>query len=612
MKMLNAKKITAILTGSSQFLPFMFLLPLLFNGAFLTTPEPPIRQSEPPAQDWSDSENNSFLPVIAHFTTIDLTIGALEITQGIQDTANSVPLIAGKPAVIRIFAETNTVTPFGPVSLSVSASRGGQALPNSPVVTGPFVIPLTWSRGEINSSANVRVPAEWLSGSVEMQVQVDPGDSVWEIDESNNTQNFSASFTQVPALDVRVVPINYIGINGTYPAPTSWPYIESWLRKIYPTGEVLMSRRANFEYDGPLETIYGWNELLDNIWLLRQSDHAPAARIYYGLIPVESGGRSWLIYGEGILGNGFVGARAAIGVVSSSNYGTNGGTIAGHEIGHTLGRWHSPCGAPPGTMDNYPYPEAAIANYGLDVTDLSQFTLIPPTHKDIMSYCSPVWVSDFSFETWLDSQLGLAAVAAELPERESLLVRARLSIDGSVNLLPSYVFKTTPEKPLPQGEYTVELVSAGGEVIASQHASLLSYADTNGEQSIAAQLPLPDQPFEQIRIRRSPDQRLYPGEQSEIIVVSDINTGGLTRQTTVELISTSADITLRWGSPRDPAIIRYTVGEDPEITTIVLDWRGGELTMARNSLPQGTIHFEILLADQVRSILTTTWENTRH
>ena len=35
-----------------------------------------------------------------------------------------------------------------------------------------------------------------------------------------------------------------------------------------------------------------------------------------------------------------------------------------HEIGHTQGRRHSPCGDAGGTDGNYPYPEADIGSYG--------------------------------------------------------------------------------------------------------------------------------------------------------------------------------------------------------------------------------------------------------
>lgn len=65
-----------------------------------------------------------------------------------------------------------------------------------------------------------------------------------------------------------------------------------------------------------------------------------------------------------------------------------------HEIGHTQGRAHSPCDAP-GADNNYPYPDADIGVWAFDT--LNNLYYSPSGRKDYMSYCNPVWVSDYVY-----------------------------------------------------------------------------------------------------------------------------------------------------------------------------------------------------------------------
>jgi hypothetical protein len=66
-----------------------------------------------------------------------------------------------------------------------------------------------------------------------------------------------------------------------------------------------------------------------------------------------------------------------------------------HEVGHTQGRPHSPCGDPDGADDNYPHDGARIGVWGFNI--LSGQWYDPGNRRDYMSYCTPTWVSDW---TW--------------------------------------------------------------------------------------------------------------------------------------------------------------------------------------------------------------------
>jgi hypothetical protein len=65
-----------------------------------------------------------------------------------------------------------------------------------------------------------------------------------------------------------------------------------------------------------------------------------------------------------------------------------------HELGHLHMLKHAPCGDPENVDPLFPYPDAAITVEGYDVRTGE---LVPPTHKDMMAYCYPRWVSDYNF-----------------------------------------------------------------------------------------------------------------------------------------------------------------------------------------------------------------------
>ena len=70
-----------------------------------------------------------------------------------------------------------------------------------------------------------------------------------------------------------------------------------------------------------------------------------------------------------------------------------------HELGHNFGRLHAPCGNPSGLDGQYPYSGASIGVYGYDILSgvAKQSSL-----RDLMSYCDPSWISDYTYRNLLN------------------------------------------------------------------------------------------------------------------------------------------------------------------------------------------------------------------
>ncbi|MEM6993794.1 MAG: M66 family metalloprotease [Myxococcota bacterium] len=70
-----------------------------------------------------------------------------------------------------------------------------------------------------------------------------------------------------------------------------------------------------------------------------------------------------------------------------------------HELGHMHGLLHAPCGDPDDPDPRFPHPGAQITTEGYDFRT-GQF--VPADHIDMMAYCYPRWVSDYSYRKLVD------------------------------------------------------------------------------------------------------------------------------------------------------------------------------------------------------------------
>lgn len=136
-------------------------------------------------------------------------------------------------------------------------------------------------------------------------------------------------------------------------------------------------------------------QINNSLVALRFNDFAEPNEYYFALLDACAGG----IDGAGGMAPGIPGPlkglgdlRVSTGLWTSLNWSKD--TFV-HEVGHTQGRPHSPCGGPDGADNNYPHEGARIGVWGFNI--LSGEWYDPGNRRDYMSYCNPAWVSDW---TW--------------------------------------------------------------------------------------------------------------------------------------------------------------------------------------------------------------------
>ena len=209
-------------------------------------------------------------------------------------------------------------------------------------------------------------------------------------------------------------------------------YYRDLFGSMYPTGQVNLTVRAAVPYSSSIGSGSGWNGWLDTLTSIRDNDNPVPNTYYYGVAAPRSSFNSFC-NGGCIIGLGWVPGqndeygRAAVGVSFPDRVGSY---TAAHEVGHTMGRNHAPCGGPSGVDGNFPYSGAHIGVWGFDA---SKDTLKDPDDfTDVMGYCDDQWISDYTH----DGIFHRLSYVNQLTAASATPVRYRVGIvdaDGAVD-----------------------------------------------------------------------------------------------------------------------------------------------------------------------------------
>ncbi len=389
---------------------------------------------------------------VATGQSVNLRIQRVWLTQSTQTAEGSVPLVESRDGFLRVFVTANPGSPVAP-AVRVRFYQRGALLQTLTIPAPGSSTPSTVLEGTLNSSWNVQVPGSLIQPNTSMLVDVDPDNSIAESNEGDNS--FPASgiaqavnVQAVPPAVVRLVPIRQ-DATGQVGSVGSADQALDLTRRMYPLGNVSTEVRQVFTVEGPLQPSNDngeWNQVLSDLEALRIADDA-TDRTYYGVVHLD--------YTSGIVGNGFVGAPSALGWDNPSDM----RRVIAHELGHTWGQLHTPCGTPPGVDPAYPYHSGNIGVYGYD---LGNGTLKTPGQPDIMGYCDNPWVSDYTYKGIMSYRrshpLSVEAAAGAQP---CILVWGRI-VNGQPVLEPTFQIVTRPRMPQSRGPYAIQAQAADG------------------------------------------------------------------------------------------------------------------------------------------------------
>lgn len=342
----------------------------------------------------------------------------VETVQSIQDIANSVPLVKGKPTVIRIYLK-----PDAP--LAGLSGRLQLTTPNSAVPLDASVASLdpTWTlsdvRNDLRKSLNFPVPqalttADFTISSLTLST------SSGQVNCAGCNINKQVHFVDAPPLRVKVVGFSYNvpgGNSVAAPLSADFSSIQSWLTRAYPIANLILTQitldiadQGMSVDDLDCNTV---NTVLTKIRKNEVQSGVDKHTHYYAIVPDDGGFMRGCSSGipqspdSSTVASGPSGkpTPTLFGWDSSPSY---AGWYAGHELAHTFGRYH-PGFCLDNSHDDHNLPSdlagamghlaGADDRYvGYDSGFNGQPATLPGTQwTDIMTYCDYEWPSWYTY-----------------------------------------------------------------------------------------------------------------------------------------------------------------------------------------------------------------------
>jgi hypothetical protein len=396
-------------------------------GMFAEDPRDPNRTPTNGKQFWaSNSGDNDLIPT------------ALEVTQGIQNWANEMPLVERRRTAVRAYLKSTKLN-VGGVQAQLRGFRDGAELPDSPLT------PETIVQGSVKGGLRIAtedsflfwLPGDWRQGNLTLRLEVDPNLIVPETNEGNNTLERKVVFAPPSRMEVTSVPL-HLHIGGTAQGflrefrdsdPQFWPILKN-LYRYHPVSEVLYRDcgldpikplgHDLFRREWDLKTGLDQALMLARVmWKRAFTDCGPPNQFWVGLVDPDV---STATSSGSTLGIAIPFGRSSWVKMSPftwPSWSVQGGATMAHELAHNRGLFHVNCAGterfPLWPLYPYPAPNCRLAGpfedgyFGFDVysnlwspfppTAISNdpLTLWPHRAFPLMGYKNPVWVNPTAY-----------------------------------------------------------------------------------------------------------------------------------------------------------------------------------------------------------------------
>lgn len=332
---------------------------------------------------------------------------SLEVS-GAKNATRRAPVVVGREGMLRVYVTPATDWVARDVVATLALTSGGA----KKTLTAKMNVAKPSSDAALDSTFNFDLAADAIAADTTYSVSLktDPGqtsgggseDAQYPKDGSSESMD---AYDTGSVLRVKIVPIRYDADGSGRLPDTSAAQLEVYrasFQKLYPARKVEISVRDPYPWSEVISRNgTGFDTVLNAIINLRVKDGATKGIYYFGAFePASSFGAycsSGCVAGLSPLANNasdtWTAASVGIGYPGDMSAGT-----AVHEVGHGHGRQHAPCSVPD-PDPKYPtgagYTNAALGPWAWDVE--GKKLVAPTSAHDMMSYCQPTWISDYSF-----------------------------------------------------------------------------------------------------------------------------------------------------------------------------------------------------------------------
>ncbi len=375
---------------------------------------------------------------------------AVYLTQAVQSRKFPVPLVAGRPALLRVFVASPQASGEKIPPVRATFYHRGSGVYTAEIAAGAMPIPSEIDESALELSANSEIPGDVIRDGLEVVIEVDPDGTlssgvgiVRRIPESGR---MAVDVRDMPDFRLTVIPFLYeldpdsaiLEITADMANDPEGSEMLSVTRGLLPVGGMDVRR-----HDPVLTSSSSGFQLLIETETMRR---------------MERGSGYWMAMRSPVPIGGLLGV--AFGVGSWSSFSVPLPRTVAHELGHNMGLLHAPCGGAGGPDRLFPDHNGRIGSWGYD---RQRGRLITPLAPDLMSYCRGGWIGDYHFSNSLRHRLDVEppASATAVPTR-TVLVWGGVDADGDPFLDPSFIVDAVPWVPPPGTEYRLRAQTVDG------------------------------------------------------------------------------------------------------------------------------------------------------
>ncbi len=341
------------------------------------------------------------------------------------DVAPNAPIVANKDGILRVYVAPSARFQARALSVELSFGSAGNTAP----FTSTKLIRGASEHSEFGSTFNFPIDATRIVPGASYAVHLLDGEGGPELDRYPASDVSRLSVASAGTLHVVLVPLVVGGVMPDVSAAKIATF-RARVLSMYPLSELSITTHDPVTSGIAVGPSAGWDELLDSLYALRAQD-APADNVfYYGMFTPAATfydycvtdctvGYSVVADASDVADRGSVG----LGIFSDGSNSDAPDTMA-HELGHALGRDHAPCDVSKQDAGPFPYPGGKIGVWGFD--SLNHLLLDPSVYGDVMGYCTPDWISDFTYSaifkriTQVNAALGTPGAKALRPQSDTV------------------------------------------------------------------------------------------------------------------------------------------------------------------------------------------------
>ena len=393
------------------------------------------------------------------------------LVQSAQSFESPVTLVAGKPALLRVFLSADEAAgePLPAVKANFHGADG--ELVFAAEIPADGRIRRQVSEGSLDASANAEIPGHVIRPGVELAVEVG-GSSLALPSRIPAEGRIPLDVQELPPFELTLVPF----LEDGSPDHTVLEVVDAMVEQgldhplLHDTADLLPLRRIRLTKHEPVmtHTISG-TAILAMVAAMRAAEGGTG--YWLGMLGYSDGWRQGA-------GHAFLGGWAAYSPPDAE-------TIA-HELGHTMDLSHAPCGGADGADPWFPDPNARIGSWGWEPR---YGVLVSPRTYDIMSYCGPVWTSEYGFSRALAFRMREGSAGLARAREPALLLWGGVDESGAPYLRPSFLIDAVAQAPLPGGDYRISGRTADGPAF-SLSFDMPPLPDAPGQRAFVITLPV--------------------------------------------------------------------------------------------------------------------------